>query len=98
MKSVTAGRSSAHSRPLHRNHTLGSQSMQQDIHSEALFKEADDFYRAARQPGTGQIGEALELHVAPDHEKAVFTGFILDSLEGSPAGRICQIDLRSGDC
>jgi dipeptidyl aminopeptidase/acylaminoacyl peptidase len=50
-----------------------------------------------RQPGTGQISDASELHVAPDGSRAVFTGHIVNALEGVPVTRICLVHLQTGD-
>ena len=71
--------------------------LQQDIRMEPLFREAETIYELARRPGRGQLSEGLDLHVASDGRRAVFTGFLMETLEGSPLGRICQIDLESGD-
>lgn len=71
--------------------------MQKDIRETELYREAEDLYRRLRQPGTGQISDAAEVHVSPDGEAAVFAGTIVDELDGSPPSRICRIDLESRD-
>lgn len=71
--------------------------MQRDIRETDLYKEAEALYRTLRQPGTGLISDAAEVHPSPDGKHAVFTGTIIDELEGTPPTRICQVDLETGD-
>src|SRR4029077_20934701 len=46
---------------------------------------------------TGQVSDAAEIHASPEGKHALFTGTVLDSLEGIPSTRVCKIDLVSGD-
>jgi dipeptidyl aminopeptidase/acylaminoacyl peptidase len=71
--------------------------MQRDIRDTAVYHEVDAFYRALRQPGTGQISEAVEVHVSPDGRHVVFAGTLMERLEGVPPTRICVTDLSTGD-
>lgn len=71
--------------------------MQKDIRETALYREAEALYKTLRQPGTGQISDATELHVSPDGQHAVFAGTLIDTLEGAPPARVCQVDLTSGN-
>jgi dipeptidyl aminopeptidase/acylaminoacyl peptidase len=71
--------------------------IRQDLRETALFREAEALYKALRQPGTGQISDAAEVHVSPDGNRAVFAGAIMDKLEGTPSTRVCLVDLLSGD-
>lgn len=71
--------------------------MQRDLRETALYREAEALYQALRQPGTGQISDAAEVHVSPDGLRAVFAGTLVDTLQGAPPARICQVDLASGD-
>jgi dipeptidyl aminopeptidase/acylaminoacyl peptidase len=71
--------------------------MKRDIRETALYREAEALYILSRRPGTGQISDATEVHVAPDGAQAVFAGTLIDRLEGAPPTRICRIDLNSGD-
>lgn len=68
-----------------------------DIRETALYQEAEILHRTLRQPGTGQISDAADVHVAPDGRHAVFAGTLMDKLEGAPPTRICQVELTSGD-
>jgi dipeptidyl aminopeptidase/acylaminoacyl peptidase len=70
--------------------------MNRDIRESALYQEVEGLYRSFRQPGTGQISDAVEVHVSPDGGHAVFTGTLVDTLEGLPATRICSTDLATG--
>lgn len=66
-----------------------------DIRNTASYEEAHAFYAAIRQPGTGQISDAAEVHASADGREVVFTGSIVNELHGSPPTRICHIDLGS---
>lgn len=69
--------------------------MKEDIRDTALYREAEAYYKALRQPGTGRISDAADIHASPSGEQVVFAGTIMDALEGSPTTRICQLDLAS---
>jgi dipeptidyl aminopeptidase/acylaminoacyl peptidase len=71
--------------------------MQRDLRGTALYREAETLYRTLRQPGTGQISDASEIHASSDGSRAVFAGAFMDKLEGSPFTRICQVDFVSGE-
>src|SRR5258708_4877642 len=71
--------------------------MLKDTRNLSAYKEAEALYRALRRPGTGQISDAADLHVSPDGRHAVFSGTLIDTLEGVPPTRICRIDLESRD-
>src|SRR5688572_3238300 len=70
--------------------------MQQDIRQERLYLEAEAIYKTLRQPGSGQISDASEIHPSPDGTHAVFAGVLVDKLEGVFPTRICHVDLASG--
>jgi len=71
--------------------------MQKDIRATELYREIEALYATIRQPGTGQISDAAEIHVSPSGKHVVLSGSILHKLEGVPPTRICQVDLASGD-
>ena len=71
--------------------------MLSDIRESPLYREMEALYRAVRQPGTGQISDAADLHASPDGKQVVFAGTLVDALEGVPATRICITDLATGD-
>jgi dipeptidyl aminopeptidase/acylaminoacyl peptidase len=71
--------------------------MQRDLRNTAAYREVENLFRAIRQPGTGQIGDAAEIQVSPDGLRAVFSGTLMDQLEGAAPVRICLVDLLSGD-
>lgn len=70
--------------------------MQRDIRNTALYQEAESILQVIRQPGTGQISDAAEIHASTDGRFAVFAGTLVDTLEGMPSTNICRVDLRSG--
>jgi len=71
--------------------------MQKDLRESPLYREAEALYKSLRQPGTGQISDAAEVHASPDGRQAVFAGALLDTLNGTPTTRICLTDLSLGD-
>jgi dipeptidyl aminopeptidase/acylaminoacyl peptidase len=71
--------------------------VQNDARADPLYLEAEVLHTKLRQPGTGQISDATEVHVAPDGRYAVFAGTIVDKFNGSPPTRVCRIDLSSAD-
>lgn len=70
--------------------------MQRDIRQTPLYLEAEALYRSVRQPGTGQISDAADLNASPDGRYIVFSGAIVDRLEGSPPTHICRTELATG--
>jgi dipeptidyl aminopeptidase/acylaminoacyl peptidase len=67
--------------------------IQRDLRGTPLYEEAERLFQAFREPGTGQISDATDIHSSPDGSRAVFAGALMDRLEGSPSTRICLIDL-----
>src|SRR5262249_869690 len=61
------------------------------------YQEAASLYTTLRQPGTGQISDAAEVDVSAGGQYAVFSGTVVDRLEGLPPTRICLTDLSTGD-
>jgi dipeptidyl aminopeptidase/acylaminoacyl peptidase len=75
---------------------MDAETMRQDIRQAVLYREAESLYKTFREPGTGRISDAAEVHVAPDGQTAVFAGTLMDTLEGTPPTRICEVHLVSG--
>jgi dipeptidyl aminopeptidase/acylaminoacyl peptidase len=71
--------------------------MERDIRNTPAYKEAFEFYAAARSPGTDQVTDGRELHAAPDGRSLVFTGTVFQTLEAAPANRIFRLDLESAE-
>jgi dipeptidyl aminopeptidase/acylaminoacyl peptidase len=67
--------------------------MQRDIRGTAFYCEAEDFYRATFQPGSGLIADAAE--VSAHGSRAVFTGTLAETLTGTPPTRICMTELTT---
>jgi len=70
---------------------------QKDIRETDLYREAKNLHETQRQPGTGRISDATDIHAAPSGKQVVFAGSLVDTLNGSPPTRICLTDLASGD-
>lgn len=77
---------------------MEAEMIQKNIHETALCREAQTFFKILRQPGAGQIGDAVELDVLPDGKRAVFAGTFIDKLKCARPIRICQVDLTSSFC
>ncbi len=71
--------------------------MLRDIRDTVGYREAEALLRELRQPGTGQISDAIEANVAPDGHRVLFTGTIVESLTGAAPTRICSADLATGE-
>jgi dipeptidyl aminopeptidase/acylaminoacyl peptidase len=71
--------------------------MKPDIRDDVGYRDAEALYRTVRQPGTGQVSDAAEIHAAPDGQRAVFTGTFVETLERSPVTRVCEVDLSSAE-
>lgn len=70
--------------------------MEKDIRGTPLYGEAEALYNTLRQPGTGQISDAADVHVSPDGRSVVFAGTIVKNIAGTTTTRICSTDLTSG--
>jgi len=70
---------------------------QRDLRETPFYRDAEALYRAVRQPGSGQISDASEIHICADGTHGVFSGVIMDELEGATPTRICKVDLVSGE-
>lgn len=75
----------------------GAISMQRDLRDTPLFQEAASLYARMRQPGSGQISDASDVHVAPSGDCVVFAGTLVDALTGAMPTRICLTNMDSGD-
>lgn len=71
--------------------------MEKDIRATDLYHEIEAIFNTLRQPGTGQISDAADVHVSPDGRHVVFAGTLMDTLEGVPLSRIYRTDLTSAD-
>lgn len=71
--------------------------MKGDIRGDDLYKQVEEFYRRALEPGFGRPTDADELAVAPDGKSVAFTGTFWESLESKPKSRVCLADLQSGE-
>ncbi len=71
--------------------------MDRDLRQTARYRELEEHFRRVLEPGFGRVTGVVDLDIAPDGRRAAFTGDRLDALEGAPVGRICLVDLQSGE-
>lgn len=71
--------------------------MERDLRNTPLYREIEEHFRTALEPGFGAVTGIADLEVAPDGGRVAFTGTRLTALEGVPSGRICVVDVRGGD-
>jgi Tol biopolymer transport system component len=68
-----------------------------DMRKTPWYDEAEALFASLLKPGTGQIIDAVELCACPQRKRVVFSGTLVDRLEGTPPTRICQLDLETTD-
>lgn len=71
--------------------------MERDIRTSASYREALALVDDIRQPGRGQISDAAEANVSPDGQRVVFSGTLVERLEGAFPTRVCMTHLATGD-
>ena len=71
--------------------------MERDLRATDFYREIEALCKSIRQPGSGQISDAVEVHASPDGRHAAFAGTLMDELVGTPPTRICLTELASGD-
>jgi dipeptidyl aminopeptidase/acylaminoacyl peptidase len=69
--------------------------MQRDIRNTPLYREVEAVVETLRRPGSGLISDAAEVSTNGTH--AVFSGTLVETLNGAPSTRICLTDLHTGD-
>ncbi|HEY7668285.1 MAG TPA: S9 family peptidase [Actinomycetota bacterium] len=62
--------------------------MDRDLRETPLYREIEDAYRRALEPGFGGSMGATDVQRSPDGRWLAFTGSVLEKLEGHPHGRI----------
>jgi dipeptidyl aminopeptidase/acylaminoacyl peptidase len=72
--------------------------VQKDMRDTAHYRQAESLYTNLRQPGSGLLSDAAEIHASPNGKSAVLSGTLVDKLEGNLTTHIRQIDLTSGCC
>ncbi len=70
--------------------------MDRDLRDTPLYREIEDHFRRALEPGFGRVSGADHLDVEPGGRRAAFTGGRRAALEGNAIDRICVLDLESG--
>ncbi|HEY0683675.1 MAG TPA: S9 family peptidase [Steroidobacter sp.] len=70
--------------------------MQRDIRQTPNYLEVEALYRALLTPGTGQIGDAADIDAVPGGADIVFSGTVMERLEGTAPTRVCTTELATG--
>lgn len=70
--------------------------MDRDLRENALYKEIEEHFRRALEPGFGRITGASDLAPSPDGDRIAFTGSRMERLEGAPSTRIAVVDVATG--
>jgi dipeptidyl aminopeptidase/acylaminoacyl peptidase len=66
-----------------------------DIRRTDLFREVEEFYKEALEPGFGRITNADDLNPSPDRRRIAFTGTGLHKFEGTEQERVCLADVET---
>lgn len=69
--------------------------MKRDIRDTGLYRDAEELFRGLRQPAAGLISDADDVSTNGFH--AVFSGTIVEGLQGATGTRICLTELETGD-
>lgn len=67
-----------------------------DLRDSALYKEIEEHFRRALEPGFGRITGGSDLAPSPDGRRIAFTGSLMERLEGTPSTRIAVADVETG--
>jgi dipeptidyl aminopeptidase/acylaminoacyl peptidase len=70
--------------------------VERDIRNTPSWTHMEEHFRAALEPAFGRISGAADPVALPDGRTVVFTGTMLERLEGIPTGRVCAVDINSG--
>ncbi|HEY1330032.1 MAG TPA: S9 family peptidase [Actinomycetota bacterium] len=70
--------------------------MERDLRDTPLYREIEQHFLRTHEPAFGSISWATDAAPSPDGATIAFTGSRLERLEGTPAGRICAVDVERG--
>lgn len=71
--------------------------MGRDSRQTPLYREVEEHFRKALEPGFGSVTAMAEVDVSPDGAWIAFTGTRLQALEGAPSGRLFLAQTAGGD-
>jgi dipeptidyl aminopeptidase/acylaminoacyl peptidase len=71
--------------------------MERDLRETPLWAEVEGFFRAAMEPGFGQVTGLGDPEPSPDGRWIAFEGRILEALEGHGHTRICLVAADGGE-
>ena len=63
--------------------------MDRDLRETPLYREVEEHFRKAMEPGFGRVTEPSDPRPSPDGRWVAFTGSLWEKLEGSAKTRIC---------
>jgi dipeptidyl aminopeptidase/acylaminoacyl peptidase len=70
--------------------------VERDIRKTPLYREIEEHFKKAYEPGFGTITGTVGPTPSPDGRTVAFTGTRMEKLEGAPSTRVCLIELESG--
>lgn len=70
--------------------------VRKDVRGSAIYAEIEGQARRYLRPGSGAFANVSEVAVAPDGNRAAFTGAMLEKLDGVPTTRIGLADMATG--
>lgn len=73
------------------------QRMGRDLRQTPLYREIQEHFRKALEPGFGSVTAIADLAVSPDGVSIAFTGTRLEALEGTPSGRVYLAETAGGE-
>ena len=71
--------------------------MERDLQQTPLYREIEEHFRRALEPGFGLVTALADLDVSPDGAWIAFTGTRLEALEGAPSGRVSLVETAGGE-
>src|SRR5262249_37060759 len=71
--------------------------MGRDLRQTPLYREIEEPFRKALEPGFGSVTAIADLDVSPDGAWIAFTGTRLEALEGVPSGRVSLAGTAGGE-
>ncbi|HZM74719.1 MAG TPA: S9 family peptidase [Candidatus Limnocylindrales bacterium] len=70
--------------------------MGRDLRQTPLYREIEEHFRKALEPGFGSVTAIADVDVSPDGAWIAFTGTRLEALEDAPSGRVFLAETAGG--
>jgi dipeptidyl aminopeptidase/acylaminoacyl peptidase len=71
--------------------------VERDLRQTPLYRDVEEHFRRALEPGFGLISGAQDPAPSPDGGSVAFTGSTVEKLEGTGETRVCLVELASGE-